>query len=303
MNTDEILFRPHYLNEILGYERGTELTPTMEANLAKFKAKLAEGGELTPNQQKDYDNWLSREINGPELSKTCKKRLVKIFREITSGRYYTHNNKYTEKGIRQENDAITLYSLLKGKFYKKNTQRLRNEFFDGEWDLDDPEEKKTIDIKCSWSLETFPHPASHDIEPQYEDQGYGYADLKKYSKHVVAYCLVNAPGDLILNEKKKVWYEWGMPDDYDTKWVEMRKQIERNMIFDMNLFIKQNPGFDLDTPISEWEYDIPMEERVVEYEVNINDEKMTEIKNQIIKCRKWIKENLMKSTIKQLEAA
>jgi hypothetical protein len=309
MNADNILMRPHFLNELMGIERGTELTESMAASLAKLRDKIKDGGELTANQQKDFDNWTYREKNGPELSTTCKKRLVKIYREITTNRYYSHSNKYTEKGIRQENDGITLYSLVKGNYYKKNTTRRQSEYFDGEWDLLDTDENQTIDIKCPWGLDTLPHPASHLITPEYEDQGYGYVDIarhngyKNVNKHTIAYCLVNAPGDLIHKEKMKVYYEWGMPEDHSDDWVQMKRQIERNMIFDMDQFRRDNPFFDLDTPLNEWNHDLPRNERVVEYVVNVDENRMTEIKNRILLCRKWMNDNLFKVELKQLKAA
>jgi hypothetical protein len=101
----------------------------------------------------------------------------------------------------------------------------------------------------------------------------------------------------------KVYYEWGMPEDHSDIWVQMKRQIERNMIFDMDQFRRDNPFFDLDTPLNEWNHDIPRKERVVEYVVNVDENRMTEIKNRVLLCRAWMNDNLFKVELKQLKAA
>lgn len=225
-------------------------------------------------------------------SLTCKKKLIKIFREIKYNRYYNFSNKYTEKGIKMEEDAITLYSRFKKKYLKKNSVRLQNSFFTGEFDID--RKDHTVDIKCSWSLDTFPHPAVDKVSDGYFYQGYGYMDLTGYKKHIVAYCLVNAPANLILREKEALYYKMNCPDETNEKYLQAKIDIEKNMIYDIEQFKSDNPNFDIDC--KEWIYDIPLNERVVEFEINYDENEAQAIKNRLIECRNWMNINLFKTT-------
>jgi len=110
-----------------------------------------------------------------DKSLTCKRKLIEIFRQIKYDRYYSHSNKYTEKGTKMEEDGISLYCKVKGIFVKKNKERIKNEWFNGEPDIIFP--KETVDIKCSWSLQTLPHVAVGSIGKGYEYQGRAYMDL------------------------------------------------------------------------------------------------------------------------------
>lgn len=219
-------------------------------------------------------------------SLTCKRRLIKIFREIEFNRYYNYRNKYTEKGLKAEEDAITLYSRFSKTKLVKNKTRIENEYFSGE--PDSIYLPKTIDFKCSWSLETFPHNAVDKPPADYVYQGLAYMDLAGAETHIIAYCLVNAPANLIIREKEKLWYNMGCPDQTNEDYAREKENIERNMIFDIEQFNRDNPNFDYDCNVKEWIYDIPIRDRVVEYTIHKDDEALQKIKNRIIECRKWM---------------
>lgn len=223
-----------------------------------------------------------------ENSLTCKRKLLSIYREIKYGRYYDHSNKYTDKGNKQEETGITAYSLFRKKFFAKNNVRLENERLTGEIDiLNLPE---TVDIKCPWSLETLPHSLTDKADPDYVLQGHGYMALSGASVHIIAYCLVNSTGDAIINEKKKLWYSMGCPDDTNKTYLEERIKIEKNMIYDMVQFKKDNPGFDIDC--KEWEFDIPLNERIVEFKTARDEDVIQKIYSRIDACRQWMNSNL-----------
>src|SRR5689334_5634924 len=190
-----------------------------------------------------------------ENSQTCKKELVKIYRETLYGREYIHSNKYTEKGIKQEQDSISLYARIKKRMFKKNEKRITDNYFTGEPDI--IYYGKTVDIKTSWSLETFPHPLTDSADSDYELQGLAYMELTGAREHIIAYCLVNAPGNLVIKEKEKLWYSMNCPDETDGRYISERIRIEKNMIFDQAQFLKDNPSYDFDC--KEWTFDIPKE--------------------------------------------
>ncbi len=229
-------------------------------------------------------------------SLTCKRKLISIYREIKYGRYYTHTNKYTEKGVKMEEDGITLYARVRKINLVKNSKRITSDFFSGEPDIVLP--KETIDIKCSWSLDTFPHPLTDKPDPAYEYQGLGYMDLTGSEKHTIAYCLVNAPANLVIKAKEHLWYNMSCPDDSDQEYMRERINIEKNMIFDAVQFKKDNPAYDFDC--KEWVFDIPKEERVVEFVIERDEKKIIALKDRITEARDWINVNLFKL---QLEVA
>lgn len=230
-----------------------------------------------------------------EDSLTCKRKLIKIHREIKYSRYYRFSNKYTEKGIKQEGDAITLYCRNRGGvFLKKNTERVNNLWFTGETDvkpIKTESGKETVDLKCSWSLDTFPHTAVDKPDSDYEYQGQAYMDLTESDNHIIAYCLVNAPASLILREKDMLYYKLDKPDQENEEYKQGKIDIEKNMIFDLDQFARDNPDFPMDC--EDWQYDIPMKERVVEFSIKRSETEINKIKNRISDCRKWMEINLL----------
>ena len=113
-------------------------------------------------------------------------------------------SKYLDKGIICENDSIALYNSVFFTDYKKNTERIENDWLTGECDIDAP--TKVIDIKTSWSAETFPALSSRVETKLYEWQGRAYMLLWDKPQFELAYCLVSTPDDLIGHESEKLHY-------------------------------------------------------------------------------------------------
>ena len=230
-------------------------------------------------------------------SLTCKRELINIYREIKYNRYNTFTSKYTEKGIKMENDAITLLDKVMrmngydGPMLRKNAERLTNDWFTGEPDI--ILEDETIDTKCVWSLSNLPHIMTDEMDKAYEYQGYAYMDLTGAKRHTVAYCLVNATGQLVLREKEKVYYQMGMPDSEIPEYLKAKQNVEIDMIFDIQQFRKDNPGFEFDN--ESWEYDIPKQERVVTFTIEASEPAIQAIKDRITECREWMGANLFRN--------
>ena len=100
-----------------------------------------------------------------------------------------------------EDTSIDLYNEVHGTLYLKNTERLSNEFITGECDIN--AEDKIIDIKSSWSLETFPASPDDVNNKDYEWQLRGYLWLYDKPKAELAYCMVSTPDYLL-----KDWDNW-----------------------------------------------------------------------------------------------
>src|SRR5687767_317042 len=133
-------------------------------------------GSLMTNKQGKKDT-----TTYEDLSETCKQALIEMF---IARRYHRHKditNKYIEKGLAVEEDAVTLYSRLEGKFFKKNDQRIHNEFINGEPDLfrgTSVFDADHIDeLKSSWDIFTFFTVKTKPVNKDYLYQLQGYMAL------------------------------------------------------------------------------------------------------------------------------
>ena len=135
------------------------------------------------------------------LSAGCKTYIKELVKEDLFGYKSTIDSKYLTKGIDLEDTSIDLYNEVHGTLYLKNTERLSNEFITGECDIN--AEDKIIDIKSSWSLETFPASPDDVNNKDYEWQLRGYMMLYNKPKAELAYCMVSTPDYLL-----KDWDNW-----------------------------------------------------------------------------------------------
>lgn len=227
-----------------------------------------------------------------EKSMTCKRKLVQIIREQQYGRYHQIGNKYTEKGCAAEQDGITLYSRFTQTLFKKNSERLSNDYFTGELDLFEGESitnaEHTHDIKCSWNLSTFP--AFFDsVDNDYFYQGQVYMDLSGAKKHTVAHCLVNTPAKLIDDEKRRLGWKYGIIDEETPEYIEACQELERNSIFDFTLFREQNPYYQFHS--TKFPVDIPFRERVIVNTIERDDKVIELMRHRVKACRSWIEQN------------
>lgn len=104
----------------------------------------------------------------------------------------TFSSKYTDKGLSMEDEAIDkAIEWLDIPFVLKNTERKETEFFTGEPDLilDD----YIIDIKNSWSWETFPLFDKTLKNEAYYAQMQVYMSLFEKKKAKVVYMLLTTP--------------------------------------------------------------------------------------------------------------
>lgn len=239
-------------------------------------------------------------------SVTCKRTLLKLYRQQKYKRYTELSNKYVEKGNDCEEDGITelnrymammqIMPMDGSLVFHKNDQRLSNDFVTGEYDIAIVDKsgtiQETLDTKLSWSLDTLPHPKVDKLDAGYMWQGHGYMWLTGAKKHTVAHVLVNATPKLIDKAKKKLFWDSDAIDvDNDPDYIRKCQDIERNMIFDMGLFRHQHPNYILHTDLSAWSHDIPLTERVVLYPYLRSDEAIEAIKARVAECQQWVKTN------------
>jgi hypothetical protein len=183
--------------------------------------------------------------SGSGLSETCKGELLKIWIGKKYGRTKPDTNKYIEKGLAQEEEGISLYSLAQSTFFKKNIEVFENEFIIGTPDL--IHANIVRDIKCSWDIFTFFDVFRKPINKNYAYQLNGYWDLIPGCQGgKLVYTLVNTPLEILEQEKSKLRYRMGLIDP------------EANGVYNMAVQeIEKNGTFD----------DIPMKERWIEFEI------------------------------------
>lgn len=184
--------------------------------------------------------------SGTGLSETAKSYLIELWIEKQLGRYQDFSNKYTEKGIAVEEASITLYSEVKGVFYRKNEKYYATDEIHGTPDIVKPD--RVIDTKSSWSIFTY---LKSKLTIEYEWQLRIYMALTGLKEATLAYCLVDTPDYLIEREARSIVYK-AEPGTctIDEVYADLKKQMTYS--------------------------DIPAELRVREFHLTHSDEKMEE---------------------------
>lgn len=207
-----------------------------------------------------------------ELSETCKSKLVEIYINHQYKREKDISNKYIEKGLAVEEDAITLYSRLANKFFTKNDTRVFNDFIQGEPDLF---EGKTIfnadhihELKSSWDIFTFFTTKNKKIDKDYYYQIQGYLALTGAKSATLGYCLIDTPEPMINDEKRRVFYKMNVLTEENEDYKKACKAIEANMIFG----------------------DIPMSERVIKFEIEKSEDIIQSVYSRVPLWRRFLNE-------------
>ena len=206
-----------------------------------------------------------------------------------------------EKGIIGEAEARNLFNRVlnaRGKekyHFKQNYERLYNEWSTG---LPDTFIGKNIrstthgfDTKCSKNVSTFPR-HEKELDKNYYWQNQSYMDLTGADLWTTVYALVNSPVFQIVREQETVYYKLGSPDESQEiypRYLEKMIEIEKNSIFDIDLFRKQNPNHDLFC--EDWDHLRPIEDRVKEFTVERNDYDIAKIHERVEMIRDHMNSN------------
>ena len=138
----------------------------------------------------------SSRTKGEVLSQTAKSYIIQKAKEDFYDYKVELTNKYILKGIHQEQDSIDLLNAVRFENYKKNEKRVDNEWLSGCCDI--ITEDLIIDIKSSWSLETFPA-TSYELKDlsEYEWQGRAYMWLYDRPRFELCYVMVSTADDIL----------------------------------------------------------------------------------------------------------
>lgn len=151
----------------------------------------------------DEEKAILAEAKNKSLSAGAKTFLKTLAKEFLLGYHKVVDTKYMEKGIALEDTAIQFLNNQRFTNYRKNTERRVSEFLTGECDIFVPG-TKTIDIKVSWDLSTFPLLAEDAHDTMYEWQGRAYMKLWDVPEHEVVHVMLDTPDELIKWEQREL---------------------------------------------------------------------------------------------------
>lgn len=303
-----MLFRCSALGEIMTDPQGkSNLQKFMDAEERYMKSQIAADKMIKKDgpgyaklmQSIEKSQQLIKELAPIKdvvlFSATRKKRLRMMYIEYQENRFKSIKNKYIRKGHKCENDAITLYSLIKGEFYRKNEERLSDQWITGETDFfkgkSVREAEITIDTKACWDRYTYYAAMdADDINHDYFCQGQGYMKLTGAQQHTIAYCCVNTPLNLVEKEIYFEDFEW--PGNQAPTWAKM--QIVANMVYDRKTFedycrtLSLFPDDPESTAVFETFTEIPRENSMYEVTFDRDDEFIERMYEELAKCREYL---------------
>lgn len=136
-----------------------------------------------------------------EMGETAKSYIRQCAKEDFYNYTIELNNKYIFKGREQELESISLLNAVRFTDYQKNETTVENDYLIGTADI--VLENAIIDVKTSWSLDTFPATPDEGYKSEYEWQVIAYMML--YDKDVaeLVYCMVTT-WDEYLNEWENI---------------------------------------------------------------------------------------------------
>lgn len=131
----------------------------------------------------------SSRTKGEVLSQTAKSYINQIAKENFYGYKSEIKNRYLDKGINQELESLQLLNSVRFENFEKNSQRKENDLITGECDI--LTNDSIIDIKTSWSLDTFPELPEDIDSKEYEWQGRAYMMLYDRFEFELVFCMVS----------------------------------------------------------------------------------------------------------------
>ena len=194
------------------------------------------------------------------LSQTAKTYIEELAKEHLFGIKKVFKSRYTDKGNEVEEQAIELTEDVLGfEFLTKNEKYFENEYIKGTPDVITT--SLIIDVKSSWSGETFPFFESELPNKDYYYQVMGYMWLTGKQNALISYCLINTPEEIVNDEIRRT--AWGKYE------IEPSEETIRE--------VKSVHNFS----------HIPKDRRVKAFHVEFNEGVVNEMKTRIEECRKY----------------
>jgi hypothetical protein len=161
------------------------------------------------------------------LSQTAKTYIEDLFNELEFGYRKEFSSRYTDKGLEMEDEAIQFASeQFDWEFVVKNTERFTNDYITGEPDINT--DSLLADIKCSWSLDTYPMFEAEMKNKDYYWQLQGYMWLTGKTEAELVYCLMNTPLQIVEDEVRRAHWKAGLIDED----IDLRHEVQLKHNYD-----------------------------------------------------------------------
>jgi hypothetical protein len=161
------------------------------------------------------------------LSQTAKSYIEDLFNELEFGYRKEFSSRYTDKGLEMEDEAIQFASeQFDWEFVVKNTERFTNDYITGEPDINT--DSLLADIKCSWSLDTYPMFEAEMKNKDYYWQLQGYMWLTGKTQAELVYCLMNTPLQIVEDEVRRAHWKAGLIDED----IDLRYEVQTKHNYD-----------------------------------------------------------------------
>jgi hypothetical protein len=161
------------------------------------------------------------------LSQTAKSYIEDLFNELEFGYRKEFSSRYTDKGLEMEDEAIQFASeQFDWEFVVKNTERFTNDYITGEPDINT--DNLLADIKCSWSLDTYPMFEAEMKNKDYYWQLQGYMWLTGKTEAELVYCLMNTPLQIVEDEVRRAHWKAGLIDED----IDLRHEVQLKHNYD-----------------------------------------------------------------------
>ena len=194
------------------------------------------------------------------LSQTAKSYIEELAKEHLFGIKKVFKSRYTDKGNEVEEQAIELTEDVLGfEFLTKNEKYFENDYIKGTPDVITT--SLIIDVKSSWSGETFPFFETELPNKDYYYQVMGYMWLTGKKDALISYCLINTPEEIVNDEIRRT--AWGKYE------IEPSEETIRE--------VQSVHNFN----------HIPKDRRVKAFHVEFNEGVINEMKTRIEECRKY----------------
>ena len=197
------------------------------------------------------------------LSQTAKTYVEELAKEHLFGIKKVFKSRYTDKGNEVEDKAIELTEDVLGfEFLTKNENYYQNDYIKGTPDIITT--SLVIDVKSSWSGDTFPFFESELPNKDYYYQVMGYMWLTGKKNALISYCLINTPEEIVNDEIRRT--AWGKYE------IEPSEETIRDVM-----------------AIHSFDH-IPKDRRVKAFHVEYNEGVVNEMKTRIEHCRTYFNE-------------
>ena len=223
-----------------------------------MKVRCSQIGKIMTNPRK----------SGEVLSQTAKSYVEEIVLKEKYGIRKEFSSRYTDKGNEVEEESIALVNdVLNFNFIYKNDEHFTNDWLTGTPDVNTDE--VLIDVKSSWDASTFPWFETELPNKDYYYQLQGYMWLTGKNESILAYCLIDTPGEMVEDEIRRAHWKLHLIDESQ----ELREEIETKHKFSH----------------------IPKNRRVKYWFVQKDEQVIEQIKERVELCREYY--NLLMQTL------